>query len=1096
MARNPIIDRALKKGFKSGGTIGDIGGGTGARVTSAGGGTGGSARVASGGGTGGTQIVVDVNTGKSAIVRQTPENLAAIERGRQAAAMQRQGSSTQPTTRQEFQARLLKQQGYNVVLDKSGSVTAVKGDRKLVISREGRSVNVPKSAKVNTVVLSTVKAQRDRFLERKKQVSKQGMTKAELKAALRGEVFLRTPQKAAMDYIIAGKKGKETTSIRKVTDSFISTINKRREEAERVSRQLTQKEASGGKLTSNERRALALAGLQNVGIEAIATPGTLLVAATRPKETTRAILEAVKGKDLDEVINGIIKSTAQQIRGNPAGFIAGTVGTNALLKGVGNIISKTVNVSGRGVNIKLKGTKGSARGSVRVTETGVKSSATVVNKAGKTIASKSKTSSSIINRIKSAMKKRAEAKGSRINLAREIIRKQEANKAAIRQLKKVKADTARTLRKSGASRSVKRSSLRSINARIRNIRKSNRLLERRLSKTRVSPGRRTVLRRNINRLSKPSKLKTKVSVSLKPSLRVVAQRFRVSISKRLKPVRRAYGKSLKNMASGLRATNNKIMSLLKASGGKITPSIRSLHRLAKNIAQVTGRKVKVGKDGLVYLIQRGRGKLFVTGKVIQRGIGKKTFVAGKVAKKIRILVARLNLNLRVAGIKIVLKYRTITAVAVRQINRFISMIKSRISRGISISRAVLDKISPVSIKIVRTRQPRFINRVLSSQEIKELTRGKLSDFTVRNLFSNPRNLSALQLARLVRKGAVNINKLPRNLANRVRKQFRKSTLKAIEGKAGAATRKAIGMARKASGVKTARQNMIANAQKLEARRLLADLINYERLTRHITKVVKKNPNMPSQAKVGRVVKEAQRTAQEAGVPSPATGQQVIQILQEAKEIAKEPTKNGARNIFNSAKSKLYEVLSKSKSLAKTRNGFDTAKAGARVARVLLIALAAGVAGARQNLSIKGAQASKTRQGAISTTKQKQKQKTETGTETIQKPKEVPAQITNQRIDTLTKQRQIQIITAIITGLSTAQAFRINGGKVAKGQTRLRGGVSKLRKYIWEKLQRKQRAYTPDVYSLIFGIKASPKTKIKLLNPNRTFTGIERRAIVR
>lgn len=41
MSRNPVIEKALKKGFKSGGTIGDIGGGTGVPVRATGGGVGG-----------------------------------------------------------------------------------------------------------------------------------------------------------------------------------------------------------------------------------------------------------------------------------------------------------------------------------------------------------------------------------------------------------------------------------------------------------------------------------------------------------------------------------------------------------------------------------------------------------------------------------------------------------------------------------------------------------------------------------------------------------------------------------------------------------------------------------------------------------------------------------------------------------------------------------------------------------------------------------------------------------------------------------------------------------------------------------------------
>lgn len=117
---------------------------------------------------------------------------------------------------------------------------------------------------------------------------------------------------------------------------------------------------------------------------------------------------------------------------------------------------------------------------------------------------------------------------------------------------------------------------------------------------------------------------------------------------------------------------------------------------------------------------------------------------------------------------------------------------------------------------------------------------------------------------------------------------------------------------------------------------------------------------------------------------------------------------------------------------------------------------------------------------------------------VQKPEEdeVVIAIPEQRLDTKTPQQQLRIITNIIGGLAVAQAFRIRGKRVGIAQTRLRGGVAKARKFIFNKLRKKRRSFTPDIYSLIFGIRASKGMKIKLLRRGRVFTGLERRAIVR
>jgi len=54
---------------------------------------------------------------------------------------------TRLTTKQEFQKRLLSKQGYRVT-KQNGNIYAIKGDRQLIITKDGRSVEAPKEAKI------------------------------------------------------------------------------------------------------------------------------------------------------------------------------------------------------------------------------------------------------------------------------------------------------------------------------------------------------------------------------------------------------------------------------------------------------------------------------------------------------------------------------------------------------------------------------------------------------------------------------------------------------------------------------------------------------------------------------------------------------------------------------------------------------------------------------------------------------------------------------------------------------------------------------------------------------------------------------------
>ena len=229
-----------------------------------------------------------------------------------------------------------------------------------------------------------------------------------------------------------------------------------------------------------------------------------------------------------------------------------------------------------------------------------------------------------------------------------------------------------------------------------------------------------------------------------------------------------------------------------------------------------------------------------------------------------------------------------------------------------------------------------------------------------------------------------------------------------------------------------------------------------------------------------------------------TGQQTIQLLE--KTISKiSRAVNKAKQIRKNTASKIKSKLNAIKnSLSKQRTFAGKIGLSKMVTRLASQMIVANNLIAKVNAKSGAGQRQKT--GIITKPKDKTGQKRKTVQE--QKKDEIKDEIIDtkiipaQRIDTLSKVKQLQIIGAVLASLAVAQAFRVNGRRVAKKQTRLRGGIASARKWIFNRLQKKRRAFTPDIYSLLFGIRAKKGQRIQLLRKGRVFTGLERRAITR
>lgn len=109
-------------------------------------------------------------------------------------------------------------------------------------------------------------------------------------------------------------------------------------------------------------------------------------------------------------------------------------------------------------------------------------------------------------------------------------------------------------------------------------------------------------------------------------------------------------------------------------------------------------------------------------------------------------------------------------------------------------------------------------------------------------------------------------------------------------------------------------------------------------------------------------------------------------------------------------------------------------------------------------------------------------------------KQVPITITGTQLSTA--QQQAQAIRKVLAQLAGTIAVLTPTGRRLLIAGRLGGGLRKNFKFIRRKLARKRFVFTPDIYSVIFGIKVKRGQRFKLLKRGRIFTGAERRPIVK
>lgn len=99
-----------------------------------------------------------VQAPSSAVIR---ERFVPTRQQQREAEKRQQEKTSAPLTKTQVIKRLLEKQGYKVGVDQNNNVLAVKGDRKVFITFDGRTVSAPKDAIIRKNFIPTVKQQRE-----------------------------------------------------------------------------------------------------------------------------------------------------------------------------------------------------------------------------------------------------------------------------------------------------------------------------------------------------------------------------------------------------------------------------------------------------------------------------------------------------------------------------------------------------------------------------------------------------------------------------------------------------------------------------------------------------------------------------------------------------------------------------------------------------------------------------------------------------------------------------------------------------------------------------------------------------------------------
>ena len=1075
--------------------------------------------------TGGTVIVVDPLANKTAIVQATPHNIKVIEQGRQITIQKRAKQSL--TSKQDFQKRILDKQGFQTSIGTSGELIATKGDRRTIITQKGAFASVPMNARVSVKQLDLNKKEQQRKSDQRKILAKQGFIVSKVNNSL-----VATKSKipgSAVQKVDQEKKPSKTLlqridQIRRApVEGYTKLIQGDREVRSTLK---SYAKARGGwdKLSQREKGAavgsayLGAVGRIGRGVTSvILTPDdiarSLFTLITNPTKALPAIYDEFKRDSVGLFIEFWAAKNVFKVGGKTIAKTTAGKSFAAAANKAGNNLKK--------VALKVPGTKSLVSAATKLKAAA--KSAVVKNRAVNKLVQLTNKAKQRIQVTKGQIKKGVSKLKLKPDTAKQTIAKQklrqiEGGRRAI----KFQEKTVRFLRKTKSPKAQ----VDLAKSRIGDFKKRLRVLDKEVNKL-VNQG--TKARLTIG-LKLKSKAKAKVTPKPKPKKKVGLQR---------KDIKEAIAREKLIKIEGnkrvIKIQRNTINALkkAKASKGQIRKAVIILKKMIKRTKQLEGEvlklvspfnaakilralrqkskvkpkpKLKLKKKITIKKFTKGEGRRIrkAKGRVIkQRGSdelgktpeGRRTLLTLIRKKKIKFekLSTRTKKALRKAFRKefkekpgrIMILRKTVLRRAKIATPKEKGVGIARQSIKEAVARQKLIKLRRIQVKI-RLDNQRFNALVKSNQA--QVFRDALH----RKIISRVKEgqIIVSEVKKLINADTI------KKLSNEIRKDKRGSVIlkfKNIKPKKSPASKKKI-----ESDIMKAQRIAQEIKKDLNKDNSISQLIKDFEKAKQTQKIikqdivkVKKSPFSPKERireikrlnNVDNVLKQVEKSIQ-------GKGQKTIQVLKN-KQIAKikQAVKQGKKGVGSKVKA-IQKTLVKNVGIAKKLN---LIKAIGILNRQIL-GLAAILReeqrqtqkrqlGQKQELAIK----TKTKTKQKQKVEAKQDQKQDTVTQEVTIPKEDVAQ------DSAT--RQNQIVTQLIGLAVTTKFVRINGKNYQVKTPPTKKGFFTLKRRVLSLIKRKRFIFIPDLFSIIFGIRAKPGQKVKLLRKGRIFTGTELRPIV-
>lgn len=1169
--RNPIIEKALKRGFKSGGDIGDIGGGTRAPVSSSGGGVGGTGSYTRTE----ARLVGGRELEKQFVVHEQVERIKQKYAERQDSRLKR--------LRTNIQKSLLQRQGFNVT-ERSGALYGIRqrDNAKVLISPSGNVVDsrVKMARMQNKSYQQKVKAVRENaklspayaraimpkmIVERAKApylpyptyVRQAYKVPSENSLAIQDKLRLMYPSKIALEDYTANKLASKLRGTGdKYVDGLINEYRKLDNEEKAFDARIAARQGYLKKLPflggdniiqKIVRTAIYYPTSQIDSIKRAYITGQELGVTTRllfSGTTGREYMKRGAGPAIPQTGSQVL-NTFKRIVTTPEGateFVLDVLVMRNLLKHGGSIKNlgsflkspKTIKNTLKSTSMKLKsGAKQLPAGAAKTQMNAVSRKLQILannrNFIGRVvkrgiarwekIQSGSGRIGQGIRNLKGLPKKLLDKRSTKIAMANEYIRKIKMNKEAIQNYKKYTPESLKNWNQDSGSAIPVSSILRMVRKKINKVKLENReltgkirrlgitevgqlLLSKNITLKSVSAGMKNISRGLGKKLSNYIKkgyvkIKGKRVLSItakKPVLDLISRlkyKYKVAKSRtatkykvaNLRTARRLGGISLKTRLQLSRLINrlnkkftqpiaNKIQRIAQKAGVKIRISkILLRHDIKTHVARIKGYAGRIRGKISNKLIPR-KSIRFIKARL---SIGKRRLLSN--TNKV---VSELGRKLRVRGYRITVKYY-LTKKGINRLSRAkLSKIKNAITGSKSVNQLkkivrYIDNNLPVKIRMFTKKGVKPTSNIFTKQS------GRRWRTSQKRMF---RKNTEQNIKRAIHEGRY--SGVTVASTRNVRRLFRKYLMKHPD------------KAQQYYGKQLTESGKIAFTKKGESEAANA-----------LLKKAREEVNARKSSTVQQMFNKAESaTGQSTKVllKPPMTKQKVSAYEKKIKDIPKSKSPKQAMQKARAIKASLGNQMQQLVLLVKTKLKNPRVKGAAKQQMKAVYAL-----GDATTLQI-GKLRSRFNTGIFSLSRQAQglrpmppipEQKQKPQTKMIQEPivdqkqdqKILPVVIPDQRVDVLSKQGQMTIINTIV-GLAAGTMFiRYGGQRLRVPQSIQKGGIRSIRKWIWNKLNKRSYYYTADIFSIIFGIRAKGRQRIMLIKKGRTFTGLERRAMV-